>query len=292
MIFYSPVQNPYITSKFGKRGQNLHGGVDFRLPQGGQVLASQSGTVARNALDKFGGAYTDIEHGNGWFTRYLHLSKFLVKPGQKVKPGQLIALGGGTPGTWGAGKSTGPHLHFEIHKNRLNNRVDPLQLIQNMNIKYDEYTIQANNKLEQNGYPRILQSAGDFDTFWNRNVDIFIQQLNRQKKMLNKQEAKLNIVLDTYNENLNELKNEIDNSDKKENSSTKPFYKSKKFWISLSSLVASASIAFNLNPEQVQTVEQLIAMITTILGVPLVATGYNAYQSSIDKKAIEVQNKT
>ena len=118
-----------ITSRYGMRGGRLHGGVDFGLPQGTPIVASQAGIIISIATDQYGGAYIDIEHSRNWWTRYLHLSKFLVKRGQKVKTGDVIGLSGGRPSTWGAGDSSGEHLHFEVHNPQRNKTLDPLKYI-------------------------------------------------------------------------------------------------------------------------------------------------------------------
>lgn len=86
-----------------------HFGQDFRCPQGTEVYATGAGTVyyAGNENDGFG-IKVEIDHGYGYRTIYGHLSKFMVKRGQKVKRGDLIALSGDT------GISSGPHLHYQI----------------------------------------------------------------------------------------------------------------------------------------------------------------------------------
>ncbi|MGK0409582.1 MAG: murein DD-endopeptidase [Shewanella psychromarinicola] len=84
-----------------------HNGTDFATPIGTQVVAPGDGVVTLVKKHAFAGNYIVIEHNNKVRTRYLHLSKFLVKRGQRVKRGQVIALSGNT------GASTGPHLHYE-----------------------------------------------------------------------------------------------------------------------------------------------------------------------------------
>ncbi len=100
-----------ITSPYGMRDGRLHAGIDIGKPIGNPVKASAAGTVTRagNAGDY--GILVEINHGNGWVTRYAHNSQVKVKVGQKVSKGQTIALSGNT------GRSTGPHLHFEIRYN-------------------------------------------------------------------------------------------------------------------------------------------------------------------------------
>lgn len=92
--------------------RKMHEGTDFSLPTGSPVYATGDGTVAYTKT-KFGGygKHIKINHGFGYQTLYAHLSEFLVKPGQKVKRGQVIAYSGNSGG------STAPHLHYEVIKN-------------------------------------------------------------------------------------------------------------------------------------------------------------------------------
>jgi murein DD-endopeptidase MepM/ murein hydrolase activator NlpD len=95
-----------------------HYGVDIANRTGTPIYAADDGYVALAGQDTWGyGLQVILDHGNGYKTRYAHLSKILVKGGQIVKRGEKIALMGNT------GRSTGPHLHFEIIKNSV--RVDP-----------------------------------------------------------------------------------------------------------------------------------------------------------------------
>lgn len=101
----------YRTDPF-YRTQRFHAGIDFTAPRGVEVYATADGTVEEVTTEIWGyGQHIIINHGNGFRTLYGHLSKFKVKRGQKVTRGQLIGLIGST------GKSTGPHLHYEVHKN-------------------------------------------------------------------------------------------------------------------------------------------------------------------------------
>jgi len=95
-----------------------HKGVDFALPQGTPVLAVGDGEVVVAKRSGAAGNYVAIRHGRTYTTRYMHLRKLLVKAGQKVKRGDRIALSGNT------GRSTGPHLHYEMWINQ--QAVNPL----------------------------------------------------------------------------------------------------------------------------------------------------------------------
>lgn len=102
----------YVTSPYGyrRRFRRMHKGIDLKVQIGDTIKAAFSGYVRLTKLEglrKGYGYYVVLSHKSGFETIYGHLSKFLVEPGQYVKAGDPIALGGNT------GRSTGPHLHFE-----------------------------------------------------------------------------------------------------------------------------------------------------------------------------------
>ncbi|WP_075182008.1 murein DD-endopeptidase MepM [Pantoea sp. 1.19] len=122
---FPTVKQYRVSSNFNPRRVNPvtgriapHKGVDFALPLGTPVLAVGDGEVVIAKRSGAAGNYVAIRHGRQYMTRYMHLKKLLVKPGQKVKRGDRIALSGNT------GRSTGPHLHYEIWIN--NQAVNPL----------------------------------------------------------------------------------------------------------------------------------------------------------------------
>lgn len=106
-----------ITSGFGCRISpfvqkvKMHQGVDFSLPRGSYIYATAFGIVKTVERNGTYGLRVDIDHGSGVITRYAHLSRALVKEGQEVKRGQIVGHVGST------GRSTGPHLHYEIRMN-------------------------------------------------------------------------------------------------------------------------------------------------------------------------------
>ena len=115
--YIKPINGGRLTSTFGGRRDPItgrsssHSGTDWAVPKGTAVYASSGGIVTKAS---WGGSYGNvifIKHPDGRETRYAHLSKILVSTGQTVKQGQKIALSGNT------GRSTGPHLHFEIRIN-------------------------------------------------------------------------------------------------------------------------------------------------------------------------------
>ncbi|MBS0320847.1 MAG: M23 family metallopeptidase [Proteobacteria bacterium] len=112
-----PVTNGWYSSNFGYRIdpftglQTFHEGVDFPAEVGTPVVATASGKVIFADTHPEYGKMVEIDHGNGLTTRYAHASKLLVKEGDLVVRGQAIALVGTT------GRSTGPHLHYEVRLN-------------------------------------------------------------------------------------------------------------------------------------------------------------------------------
>jgi murein DD-endopeptidase MepM/ murein hydrolase activator NlpD len=123
-----PVANGYMSSVYGWRAdpfngrRALHQGIDFAAPHGSDVLAVAGGIVSTAAPEDGYGLMVEINHGNGYVTRYGHNQRVLVKPGQKVDKGQRIATVGNS------GRSTGPHVHFEVLLNGY--VVNPAQYIQ------------------------------------------------------------------------------------------------------------------------------------------------------------------
>lgn len=118
-----------ISSGFGPRNSptagasSNHGGIDIAVGEGTNVYACMDGKVTVSQYSDSAGNYVQIDHGNGYVTKYMHNSQLKVSVGDKVTAGQLIALSGNT------GISTGAHLHFQIEKN--GEKVDPLSF------KYD-----------------------------------------------------------------------------------------------------------------------------------------------------------
>ena len=106
-----------VTSGFGIRNDPftgqlaMHEGLDFVSEVGSPILATAAGTVTRSAWDASYGNVVEVSHIEGFTTRYAHLNKRMVEVGQKVQRGETIAQLGST------GRSTGPHLHYEVMRN-------------------------------------------------------------------------------------------------------------------------------------------------------------------------------
>jgi len=124
--FIYPI-NSKITSKFGtKRVYNgtlksYHSGTDFKAKIGTEIKAVNDGIVVLSKNRFYAGNSIVIDHGQGIYSCYYHLSKLNLKIGQKVKKGEVVGLSGDT------GRVTGPHLHFAFRVHGI--QVDPLQLI-------------------------------------------------------------------------------------------------------------------------------------------------------------------
>ncbi len=119
-----------VSSGFGYRidpflkVKRLHLGQDFSVKKGTPIYATADGRVSILKSSYIGlGKYIYLDHGNGYKTVYGHLDKFNVKKGQKIKRGELIAYSGNT------GRSTAPHLHYEVHKN--GKKINPINFFFN-----------------------------------------------------------------------------------------------------------------------------------------------------------------
>jgi murein DD-endopeptidase MepM/ murein hydrolase activator NlpD len=113
----SPVRSGYASSTYGNRidpftgRSQFHSGVDFNGPRGSDILSVADGVVLFSGRHPGYGNMVDIDHGNGYVTRYAHNQENLVKEGDRVRAGDLIAKMGST------GRSTGSHVHIEVIHN-------------------------------------------------------------------------------------------------------------------------------------------------------------------------------
>ncbi len=152
---YHHPANYRITSNYGYRHRRMHRGVDLGYPEGTPVAAAWDGIVRISKGTANTGGYGNlvvIRHDNGLETYYGHLSRRLVNPGQMVKAGDIIGLGGNT------GRSYGSHLHFEVRY--LGNDINPCRLIDfdNFKTKFDTlyisgYTVSVPNPTPQSAQP-------------------------------------------------------------------------------------------------------------------------------------------
>jgi len=127
-MFVHPVEFKKISSGFGYRTdpftgkKGFHNGIDYYIPYGTIVRSSLNGIIYKtNYLDTGYGMNVLIDHLNGYYTLYGHLSEILVTPSQEVKQGEIIAKSGDS------GRSTGAHLHFAIKQN--NQFIDPVKVL-------------------------------------------------------------------------------------------------------------------------------------------------------------------
>ncbi|GAA4833353.1 M23 family metallopeptidase [Algivirga pacifica] len=157
-----PIDPSRTTSKYGFRRWRFHHGIDLKLNIGDSVRATFDGVVRIAKYDRGGyGYYVMIRHKNGLETLYGHLTEYLVRPGDEVKAGQLIGLGGNT------GRSSGPHLHFEVRYQ--GHGFDPAKLFDfdghtplaaNMELAPEDYALLK--KMSESVYHRIRRG----DSLW------------------------------------------------------------------------------------------------------------------------------
>lgn len=107
-----PIENGRVSSSWGTRtllgSTRHHSGIDFAAPSGTAIYASGAGVITKSGWGSGYGQYVEIDHGNGYLTRYAHASRLLVRVGESVAAGEHIANVGCT------GRCTGAHLHYEI----------------------------------------------------------------------------------------------------------------------------------------------------------------------------------
>ena len=111
ILAIEPVANARVTSPYGYRtlgGREFHPGVDLAAPYGSPVYATGTGVVVYSGWKNGYGNFVEIDHGNGYVTRYGHSSRLMVSVGTHVNKNQEIALVGCT------GRCTGPHVHYEV----------------------------------------------------------------------------------------------------------------------------------------------------------------------------------
>ncbi|HSV29178.1 MAG TPA: peptidoglycan DD-metalloendopeptidase family protein [Candidatus Omnitrophota bacterium] len=134
-LLKTPVDGAKISSGFGMRSHpilgytKMHKGIDFAVPTGTPIQAAGDGTVEMAGFNGAYGNYVRVRHGSGYATAYAHMSRIAVgmKPGKRVSQGQIVGFVGST------GRSTGPHLHYEVMVG--NAQVNPLSIKMPTNTK-------------------------------------------------------------------------------------------------------------------------------------------------------------
>ncbi|MCK5876014.1 MAG: M23 family metallopeptidase [Candidatus Marithrix sp.] len=116
-----PVRQGRVSSGYGKRWKRMHKGIDIAAKRGTPIFAVEAGVVVRSKYVGGYGRLVEIKHSKTYSTRYGHNSKNLVKAGDAVKRGQKIALVGSS------GRSTGPHVHFEIRQAKI--AINPIKYL-------------------------------------------------------------------------------------------------------------------------------------------------------------------
>jgi hypothetical protein len=131
----------WVTSSYGYRidpfthMRSAHQGIDLAGPYGLKIHSSGDGTVVSAGFSRYGyGKEVIVDHGFGYTTRYAHLQEILVRPGQQLKRGEVVGILGST------GRSTGPHLHYEVRKN--GRSVNPVYFFFE-NLSPEEYNLLA-----------------------------------------------------------------------------------------------------------------------------------------------------
>lgn len=173
----APLDKTKINSDFGMRRYRWHHGTDLKLNVGDPVRSVFDGIVRITSYDRYGyGHYVVVRHRNGLETLYGHLSKKEVKVGQEVSAGDIIGLGGST------GRSTGPHLHFEIRYQGLS--INPIEIFDFDigRIKAPTYNITAQSfdheiKMREAVYHRIR--SGDNLSVIARRYGVRVSQITR-----------------------------------------------------------------------------------------------------------------
>jgi murein DD-endopeptidase MepM/ murein hydrolase activator NlpD len=137
----SPADPIWLTSTYGYRNdpftgrRTAHHGIDLAGPEGLDIHCTGAGTVRYAQMNRHGyGKEVVVDHGFGYISRYAHLNDIYVKKGQKVKRGEVLGTLGST------GRSTGPHLHYEIRKD--NRAVNPFYFFYE-NLTSEEYSLLA-----------------------------------------------------------------------------------------------------------------------------------------------------
>jgi murein DD-endopeptidase MepM/ murein hydrolase activator NlpD len=179
-----------------RKGGYIHPGVDIGATQGTKVIAPMDGLieVADINFNAPCGGTIDIDHGNGYWTRFCHMSRIDVSVGQFVNRGQLVGLSGGADGSPGEGRSDGPHLHWTLYKD--GNKVDALKHVNNVVDPYsgpaptapttstDDDENSPENNSENN--PELIKKAEKVIEEVKKKLDLSDMTPEEKKKILDK----------------------------------------------------------------------------------------------------------
>ena len=168
----SPINFRYVSSNFNPRrlhpvtGQvRPHRGTDYVAPVGTPIWSAGDGVVMKSGYNQFNGNYVFIRHSSTYITKYLHMTKRMVKTGERVKQGQTVGTLGGT------GRVTGPHLHYEFLVNGVHKNPRTVDLPQARSLKGKEKTKfkrYANERLSQ--LSQFSQLLADNSTLLNNRI--------------------------------------------------------------------------------------------------------------------------
>ncbi|WP_446424479.1 peptidoglycan DD-metalloendopeptidase family protein [Mailhella sp.] len=137
-----------MTSPYGvRRGKRIHKGIDIRAPLGSPIMAFRSGVVTRAQYNRTYGYMVDIQQDDGLVARYAHMSQILTRKGARVTPGLRIGRVGST------GRSTGPHLHFELLRD--NRQTNPMAYLHTL-----DYLVKLGTEEDMQAARHALSKTG------------------------------------------------------------------------------------------------------------------------------------
>jgi murein DD-endopeptidase MepM/ murein hydrolase activator NlpD len=173
-VFSSPLDNTSVNSKFGPRWGRSHNGVDLAA-NAANVKSPLDGVVDVGEIrnDSCGGTII-ITHPDGFKTGYCHMQKINVRPGQKVRKGDIIGVSGGGANDPGRGRSDGRHLHFTLRKD--GKLVDPMQYIDKVNVSSSDISFSGATPSKDG------DGKTNWDDFFNKDTSKLLDKVASPKK--------------------------------------------------------------------------------------------------------------
>lgn len=173
-VFSSPLDNTSVNSKFGPRWGRNHNGVDLAA-NAANVKSPLDGVVNVGEIrnDSCGGTII-ITHPDGFKTGYCHMQKINVRPGQKVRKGDIIGVSGGGSNDPGRGRSDGRHLHFTLRKD--GKLVDPMQYIDKVNVSSSDISFSGATPSKDG------DGKTNWDDFFNKDTSKLLDKVAKPKK--------------------------------------------------------------------------------------------------------------